>query len=127
MQLVDLATGELADAIHRDLLTDRLAFDDLGWRGLWAYIAKAPPLTAIYQDRTDGLSPSDELTLELINELREINWRYTAIHFEGGKETPFPQRITRQTLKEVVEVGATWETVTIDELISPEVRALLQS
>lgn len=118
----------MADAIHRDLLADQpLTFDELGWRGLWAYVTKAQPGTAIYQARTEGLSPSDELILELINELREINWRYTAIHFVGGKETPFPQRITRQSLEEVPEVVPTWESVTIDELVSPEVRALLQS
>lgn len=123
-----MATGDLADALDRDLRTDQLTFDELGWRGLWAYITKAQPGTAIFHDRTKGFNPGDELTLEVFNEIRELHWRYTALHFQNGKNLPFPQRITRQLLTSPPPVPAeTWETVTIDELVSPEVRALLQA
>lgn len=124
-----MATGDLADALDRDLRTDRLTFDELGWRGLWAYITKAQPGTAIFHDVTDGLTTGDDLTLEVFNELREINWRYTALHFEGGKNIAFPQRLNRQILTAPPEAPVkNWETVTLEELaISPEVRALLQN
>lgn len=124
-----MATGELADALHRDLTSDRLSFDDLGWRGLWAYITKAPPGTAIHHLRSEGWGTGLDLELEQINELRELNWRYTAVHFKGGSDKPIPQRITRESLTAETSSAATvtWESVTVEELVSPEVRALLQS
>lgn len=122
------ATGPLADAIERDLFNAGRTLDELGWRGLWAYITKAPPGTAIHYDLTEGRSLSEEFTMETLNEVRELNWRYTAIHFKGGKDEPFPRRITRELLTaDAPQVPKTWETVTLDELVSPEVRALLQS
>lgn len=121
-----MATGELADAIHRDLIADRLTFDELGWRGLWAYVIKAPPRTAIYEERSRGLTTSDDIALEQLNVLREVNWRYTRVHFEGGDKTPFPQSITRESLFGDGEPQKPAEPITLEELIPPHVRALLQ-
>lgn len=117
----------MADAIHRDLLTDRLAFDELGWRDLWAYVTAAPPGTAIFHKRGNGFTAADDLAFETLNEMRELVWRYRAMHFIGGIDAPFPERITRSTLTSAPPPPTvTWATVTLDELVSPEVRALLQ-
>lgn len=50
------------------------------------------------------------------------------MYFEGGRALPFPQRIPYPGMAttEHEETAASWETVTVDELVSPEVRALLQ-
>lgn len=125
--LAGVVFGDLADAITRDLLTDRLAFDDLGWRGLWAYVTAAPPGTAIYHARNEGWSIGDHLAAESLHELRKLGWRYTAIHFQRGKDQPFPERIPRPGVEAPEPyAGPTWETVTFEELISPEVLELLR-
>ena len=120
----------MADALHRDLLTDRLTFDELGWRGLWAYITKAPPGTAIYQHRTEGWALSDKLSAELLDDMRELLWRYGAVHFQDyAKTTQFPIRIDYPGAPKGPQVidAKSWESVTLDEMVSPEVRALLQA
>jgi hypothetical protein len=122
-----VATGELADAIRRDLLTDQLDFDDLGWRGLWAYITTAPPGTAIHHARSKGWVVGDKLAAETLTDLRTLLHRYVSVHFEGGADLPFPEPIDYPGRGATTDEAAkTWETVTIDELISPEVRALME-
>jgi hypothetical protein len=126
--LVRTVTGELADAVTRDLLTDRLDFDELGWRGLWCYVTAAPPGTAIYHKRNEGWTIGDHLAAEQLYEARKLGWRYTALHFKGGKDIPFPDQIPRPGL-ELPEVydGPTWETATPDDIeIAPEVIALFR-
>lgn len=119
--------GDFADAITRDLLTDRLAFDDLGWRGLWAYVTAAPPGTAIYHARNEGWSIADHIAAEQLYELRKLGWRYTAVHFKGGKDAPFPDPIPRPGVEVAKPYdGPTWETATLEDLISPEVLELLK-
>jgi hypothetical protein len=56
-----------------------------------------------------------------------LAWRYTAVHFKRGKDEPFPDRIPRPGVPapEVYD-GPTWETVTLEDIVSPEVLALLQ-
>jgi hypothetical protein len=125
--LVRVATGDLADAITRDLLSDRLAFDDLGWRGLWAYVTAAPPGTAIHHSRHEGWTLGDHIAAEQLYEQRKLGWRYTALHFVGGKDEQFPERIPRPGVEppEVYD-GPTWETATFEEIVSPEVLELLR-
>jgi hypothetical protein len=122
--LIGIVAGELADAVARDLLADRLCFDELGWRGLWAYVTAAPPGTAIYHARFDGWTVGDHLGAELLSELRELLWRYTAVHFEGGRDIPFPVRVTHPGI--TTETPVSWSTVELDDMVSPQVRALLR-
>ena len=114
--------------MDRDLRTDQLSLDDLGWRGLWAYIIKAPPGTAIFHERSEGWQLGDKITAELLYDLRKLLWRYTAIHFEGGKEAGFPEPISYPgaVMTEQAKVAKSWATVTVDEMVSPEVRKLLR-
>ena len=118
----------MADALDRDLRCDRLAFDDLGWRGLWAYVTTAPPGTAIHYHRSQGWQIGDKIAAENLYSLRELVWRYTALHFQGGKNIPFPERISYPgaATSDQEQAAVSWETATVDELVSPEVRALLQ-
>ena len=120
-----MSTGELADAIHRDLLRDRLTFDELGWRGLWAYVTKAPPTTAIFNQQLDGWTVGDRMSAEYaaaqLDEMRELVWRYTALHFERGKDVPFPKPVPRPWLEE--EAYEPPKALTLEEAIPPEVRA----
>lgn len=60
--------------------------------------------------------------------LRRIYWRYGVIHFEGGAQVPFPEDIDYPgRAKPAGEIEAkAWETVTLDELVPPEVRELLR-
>lgn len=125
--LIRVATGDLADAITRDLLSDRLAFDELGWRGLWCYITAAPPGTAIYHARHEGWTITDHIAAEQLYELRKLGWRYTALHFERGKDEPFPERIPRPGVEPPEKYdGPTWETATLEDIVSPEVLELLR-
>lgn len=83
------------------------------------------PNTAVFQVRHQGFTIGDDLNLEVLNELREVNWRYTAMHFEGGSKVPFPERVTRSAL--LGEPEAAEAEVTLEELIPEHVRALLRS
>lgn len=125
MALIVAVTGELADPLDRDLLVDRLDFDELGWRGLWAYITCAPPGTALFHARTQGWSLGDKLSAEQLYETRKLLWRYTALHFEGGKDQPFPEHIDYPgaAITDKQKMALSWQTATVDQLISPEVRA----
>lgn len=118
-------TGDLADAVHRDLLADRLTLDDLSWRDLWCYVTAAQPGTAIHHARNDGWVVGDHIAAEQLSDIRELLWRYTALHFEGGKNLPFPERVVHPGA-EPAAPGKTWATVSLDEMISPEVRDLLK-
>lgn len=121
-----MSTGELADALRRDLLSDRLSFDELGWRGLWAYVTTAPPGTALYHARSGGWTVGDYLAAEKLDVFREILWRYIAIHFEGGTEAPFPDRVPRPG-DVVVEAGPTWDAVdNVTDLMSPKVLEMMR-
>lgn len=126
--LIEQVTGDLADALDRDLRSDRLTFDELGWRGLWAYITAAPPGTAIHYHRSEGWQIGDKIAAENLYSLRDLTWHFKARNFQEGGKQPFPQRIPYPGMAttEHEEAAASWETVTIDELVSPEVRALLQ-
>lgn len=123
-----MATGELADSLHRDLFADGRTLDELDWRGLWAYITKAPPGTALHYQLSEGWAISDKIAAEQLYEQRKLGWRYTAVHFEGGKDIPVPQPISYPgaVKTEQAATAQSWESVTIDDLVSPEVRALLQ-
>ena len=129
MWLVSVATSDLADAIHRDLLTDRLNFDDLGWRGLWAYITAAPPGTAIHYAVSEGWSLEAKIAAEQLHAQRTLGWRFGAIHFQGGTDVPFPEPIAYPGAAKSTEAvtAKSWETASLDQLITPEVRALLNS
>lgn len=118
-------TGELADPLHRDLTTDRLTLDDLNWRDLWAYVTAAPPRTALHHARNEGWTVGDHIAAEQLSELRELLWRYTAIHFKDGNTIPFPARVPHPG-DTPAEAGPTWETVTLDQMVPPEVRELLK-
>jgi hypothetical protein len=126
--LVDQVTGDLADAIARDLFSDRREFDELGWRGLWAYVTAAQPGTAIYHKRFEGWTLGDHLAAEQLNVQRRLYWRYGAVHFEGGAEQPFPDPIPRPGDDvEPVDTGPTWDNVTaIEDVFSPQVLTILK-
>lgn len=124
MWLVEQATGDLADALDRDLRSDQLDFDDLGWRGLWAYITTAPPGTAIFHARIEGWELGDKIAAHQLLATQELVWRYTAMHFERGADQPFPQLISYPG-SEGSEAPQE-KPKTLEELVSPEVRALLQ-
>lgn len=128
MWLVAQATGNLADAITRDLFSDGRDFDELGWRGLWAYITTAPPNTAIHYARTEGWVIGDKLKAEQLTVDRQMLWRYTATHFVGGTDAPFPEDIDYPGRKgpEDAEIAKTWETATLDDIVSPRMRELLK-
>jgi hypothetical protein len=127
MWLAEQVAGPLADALDRDLRCDGIDFDSLGWRGLWAYIVAAPPGTAIYHARNEGWTIADHIAAEELYELRKLAWRYTAIHFERGKNEPFPERIPRPGVPAPEKYdGPTWETATIEDIVSPEVLELLR-
>lgn len=92
-----------------------------------AYITAAPPLTAIHYFKSEGISNSDKIALEMLFEQRKLNWRYGAVHFEGGSDIPYPQRPQYPGADLPDEnAGITWENATIDDLVSPEVLALLE-
>lgn len=125
MWLVATATGDLADAIDRDLISDGKDFDDLGWRGLWAYITTAPPGTAIHYVQSKGWAVGDKIAAETLNDLRDLLWRYVAVHFKDGVDVPRPEPIDYPG--RAATTGAQgWETATLEDLMTPEVRALLK-
>lgn len=127
--LVDQVTGDLADAITRDLISDRLDFDDLGWRGLWAYVTTAPPGTAIHYARTkDQPTLSDRIAAGQLYEQQKLGWRYTAVHFEGGADAAFPEPIALPGDElESDDDAPTWDGVaSIDDLMPINVRNMLK-
>lgn len=99
--------------------------NELDWRGLWAYITKAPPGTAIHYQLSEGWTIGDKIAAENLYEQRKLGWRFTAVHFEGGKDVPVPQPIDYPgaVKTEQAATAQSWESATLDELISPEVRA----
>lgn len=107
------------------MLTDRLALDDLGWRDLWAYITAAPPGTALHYAQSEGWGIGDRIGAEQLYALRELVWRYTALHFKGGKDRPFPEPIPYPGAAKPAKPGLVLGTV--DEMVSPQVRKLLAS
>lgn len=125
-----MATGQLADALDRDLRRDRLDFDSLGWRGLWCYITQATPETAVYLCQNENWKFEHHLQAEMLYEFRKLNWRYAAINFKNGSKLPFPEPIARPGVEPPVKTEFTasdWESVTdIEELIPPEIRELLR-
>lgn len=71
----------------------------------------------------------DKLGAETFDDIRELLWRYGAVHFEDyAKTKPFPTRIDYPGSPKAPEVieAKSWESVTLEEMVSPEVRALLQ-
>jgi hypothetical protein len=117
--------GTLAGPLNRDLICDGLEFDQLGVAGLWDYIEHAPPGTAIHHTQNHGWAPDTHLLAELLSDFRELLWRYRAIHFVGGKDVPYPDRIPRPEA-EPDEPAVTWATVELDDMMSPQVRAMMQ-
>lgn len=125
-----MATGPMAEALTRDLLSDGLAFDSLGWYGLWCYITQAPPQTALHAAQNDGWDFTHHILAEVLYEARKLGWRYTAVHFKGGSTVAFPEPIYRPGVEppEKTEyTAADWaEVESIEDLIPPEVRELLR-
>lgn len=127
MWLVDQVTGDLADALDRDLRTDRLAFGDLDWRGLWAYVTAAPPGTALHYARSQGWALGDKLAAEQLHALRNLHWHYRARNFVGGADAPFPEPVDYPGRAEAPkpDPASSWATASVDDIVSPQVRALL--
>ena len=126
--LVDQVTGDLADAVTRDLITDRLTLDTLldnfGMRGLWAYVTTAPRGTAIYDTRCEGWYIADHLAAEQLDVDRKLYWRYGAVHFKDGDKIPFPESIARPGV-EPIDSAATWEEA-LEDPAPPQVVAMLK-
>lgn len=93
---------------------------------MWAYITTAPPNTAIHHQRAEGWKISDKIAAEILYGVRELLWRYTAVHFVGGTEADIPEPIQYPGRDPGPTPGKSWETVTLDEMVSPEVRAFLK-
>lgn len=125
--LAGQVTSDLADAITRDLLSDKLDFNTIHPADMRAYIEAAPPGTAIYYVRNEGWTPGDHLAAEQLDVQRRLYWRYGAVHFVDGDKIPFPESIPRPGV-EAPEAydGPTWETATLEDLASPEVIAMLK-
>lgn len=118
--------GDLKLAVTRDLTRDQLDLDTIGLDKLWAYIHAAHPGTAIYHAQNDGWTVAEHLAAEQLYELRKIGWRYAAINFKDAINIPFPKPITRPGVEVVDHDSAeTWATVSLEEMVSPEVIALL--
>lgn len=118
--------GDLKLAVTRDLTRDQLDIDTLTVDQLWAYVKSAPPGTAIYHAQFEGWTVGDHLAAEQLFELRKLGWRYSAVNFEGGIDVPYPTRIPRPGVEELDQQPTeTWETVELEDMISPEVIALL--
>lgn len=89
----------------------------------------APPGTAIHYARTkDQPTLSDRIQADQLYEQRKLGWRYTAVHFEGGFEAPFPEPIVLPGDEvETSDEGPTWDTVTsIDDVMPSNVRDMLR-
>lgn len=115
----------LADAIERDLFTDNRTFDELGWRGLWAYITQAQPGTAIHYVQTEGWALGDKIAAEQLYEQRKLGWRYTAMHFKGGKDVEFPEPI-KYPGNATVKADKQTQPRTLNDVVPPHVRKLLR-
>ncbi|BBZ65821.1 hypothetical protein MINS_12500 [Mycolicibacterium insubricum] len=65
----------------------------------------------------------------MLSEIRELLWRYTTVHFEGGSENPFPTRVPHPGIEEPEpEPGTTWDTVeSIDDIMPNNVREMLKT
>jgi hypothetical protein len=120
--------GPLADPLARDLLSDRLTLDQLGgWRDLWAYVTAAPPGTAIHYAACDGWPIGDRLAAELLTDVRRWAWKYTARNFEGGRDAPWPDPILYPGSAAAAQTPVLrWETATLDDLMTPQVRELMK-
>ncbi len=111
--------------MRRDLLRDRLTLAELTARDLWAYITTAPPGTAIHHALNEGWELADHLAAEELFELQQIRWAYRAANFEGGKDDPFPRRISRPGV-ELPPEPVDLNTLTVDQIVPPELVALLE-
>ncbi|MGH3956951.1 MAG: hypothetical protein ACRDTI_23240 [Mycobacterium sp.] len=73
------------------------------------------------------MSVGDQIAAEQLNEIAELLWRYTAVHFENGSKIPFPQHLS---LRELIYGVEPIEEVDYDAHIAqnqdPKVRAMLQ-
>lgn len=122
--LAGQVTGDLADAITRDLISDHLDFNQIHPDDMRAYIEAAPPGTAIYYVRNEGWTPGDHLAAEQLDVQRRLYWRYGAVHFQGGDKEPFPESIPRPGVVSV-NSAATWEEA-LEDPASPQVVAMLK-
>lgn len=88
----------------------------------------APPGTALHYAATAGWALGDKIGAEQLGVLRELRWHYRARHFVGGAETPYPTPVDYPGRPRPAPRPAahSWETATIDDIVSPQVRALLR-
>lgn len=122
--LAGQVTGDLADAITRDLLSDQLNFNKIHPADMRAYIEAAPPGTAIYYVRNEGWTVGDHLAAEQLDVQRRLYWRYGAVHFKDGDKLPFPESISRPGV-EPIDSATTWEEA-LEDPASPQVVAMLK-
>ncbi|MBE5440197.1 Uncharacterised protein [Mycobacteroides abscessus subsp. abscessus] len=94
---------------------------------MWAYVTAAPPGTSIHHSRSEGMSVGDQIGTEILNEIAELRWRFTAFHFENGSKIAFPERLS---LRELIYGTQPVEEIDYDAHIAqnqdPKVRAMLQ-
>lgn len=70
---------------------------------------------------------SDHLVAEQLYEARKLGWRYTAVHFKGGMNVPFPEPISLLGDGDDGSVPAvTWDTATLDDLMPQHVRDMMK-
>ncbi|MCC9182565.1 hypothetical protein [Mycolicibacterium mageritense] len=71
----------------------------------------------------------DQIAAEQLYEQRKLGWRYTALHYEGGSDLPFPERIVLPGMEDEVSGSdePTWADVEdVSDLMSPKVLALMK-
>lgn len=74
------------------------------------------------------MSVEAQIGAEMLHEIAEIRWRYTAIHFEHGSTIPFPDHLS---LRELIYGVEPVEEIDYDAVIAnnhadQRVRAMLQ-
>ena len=88
-----------AGPLRRDLIRDRLAFEELGWQGLADYVDYPPPGSSLRDaiDRQaererddDGWKLGDHLGAVQIDKLNELIWFFRRAYFEGKPDFPAP-------------------------------------
>ena len=128
--LARIVTDErYADALHRDLIRDQLDFDDLGWRGLWAYV-KFPPAKTALREAFDG--PLNEHTLgvaQIVHAVEVAVWNMRGLKSGSDDWGPSPQ-IRIPGVESEPDATTDWSqldtSTDMAEFASPEALAILR-
>ena len=84
--------------MRRDLIKDRLNFDELGWQDLVDYVDHPPIGTALRdaidqereRDRGDVWDAKEHLLAVAIDKIEVLTWYFRRANFEGKPDFPAP-------------------------------------